>query len=222
MFHLSRPAGKATPRRTKVIGHTSRLYPDEITEIDGIRLTTRERTWLDLAEMLNVDELVVIADQLIRVPRERFEGRSEPYCSKDDLQRMIDRHPGKRGIRKARQALDLARVGSDSPPETMLRLALVHAGLPEPCVNLRVVDEYGVEHHQPDLSYPELKIGIEYDGSGHAEQGQVDRDISRAEKAKAIEWTEVRISNRHMANEAKAAVAKVRSAMVARGWRPKS
>jgi hypothetical protein len=219
VFHISRPAGSPTPRRANVRGHSTILPAEETTEIDGIRLTTRARTWLDLAEQLSVDELVVIADQLLRCPREHFEGRSEPYCTKSDLQRVVDRHPRKRGVRKAREALDLARVGADSPPETRLRLALVYAGLPEPAVNLRIIDEYGIERHQPDLSYPEFKVGIEYDGGGHAEQDQVDRDISRAEVASAIDWTEVRISNRHMSNDARAAVAKVRSALIAKGWR---
>ncbi|WP_299165504.1 hypothetical protein [uncultured Arthrobacter sp.] len=220
VFHISRPAGGPTPRRTNVRGHSTLLPAEEVTEYDGVRLTTRARTWLDLAERLSVDELVVIADQLIRYPRKEFEGRSEPYCTKNDLQRVIDRHPRKRGVRKAREALDLARVGADSPPETRLRLALVYAGLPEPAVNIPIVDENGIEWHQPDLSYPEFRISIQYDGGGHSEQDQVDRDISRAEQTIAIDWSEVRVSNRHMSNEAKAAVAKVRSELVAKGWRP--
>lgn len=220
VFHISRPAGSPTPRRTNVRGHSTLLPAEEVTEYDGVRLTTRARTWLDLAERLSVDELVVIADQLIRYPRKEFEGRSEPYCTKNDLQRVIDQHPRKRGVRKAREALDLARVGADSPPETRLRLALVYAGLPEPAVNVPIVDENGIKRHQPDLSYPEYRISVQYDGGGHAEEDQVDRDISRAEQTIAIGWTEVRVSNRHMSNEAKAAVAKVRSELVAKGWHP--
>lgn len=220
IFHISRPAGTATPRRANVRGHSTLLPPEEVTEFDGVRLTTRERTWLDLAERLSVDELVVIADQLIRYPRKQFEGRSEPYCTKQDLQRVIDRHPRKRGVRKAREALDLARIGADSPPETRLRLALLYAGLPEPEVNVPIVDEDGVERSQPDLSYPEYRISIEYDGDVHNAPDQVDRDISRAEQIRALGWTEVRISNRHMALDAKAAVAKVRTELVAKGWTP--
>ena len=170
--------------------------------------------------VFSVDELVVIADQLIRYPRKQFEGRSEPYCTKQDLQRVIDRHPRKRGVRKAREALDLARIGADSPPETRLRLALLYAGLPEPEVNVPIVDEDGVERSQPDLSYPEYRISIEYDGDVHNAPDQVYRDISRAEQIRALGWTEVRISNRHMALDAKAAVAKVRTELVAKGWTP--
>jgi hypothetical protein len=38
---------------------------------------------------------------------------------------MIDRHKGKRGLRKAKEAINLIRVGSDSPQESLLRLAMV-------------------------------------------------------------------------------------------------
>ncbi len=220
MIHISRPDDAAGVRRTKVVTHRMKLYDDEVTELNGIRLTTRERTWLDLAEQLSVPELVVIADHLIRNPRPEFEGRTDPFCTKNDLQRMINRHPGKRGIRKARAALDLARVGADSPPETMLRLALLDAGLPEPELNAAIIDESGRLHHEPDMSYRDYKIGVEYDGGHHGAAEQIDRDIGREEHYRALGWTEVRISKRHMANDAQAAVAKIRSALVQAGWRP--
>ena len=33
------------------------LYDDEVTLVDGLPVTTPERTWLDMAEMLSVDDL---------------------------------------------------------------------------------------------------------------------------------------------------------------------
>ena len=79
--------------------------------------------------MLTVDELVVAGDSCVRIPRREFEGSDLPLCSLGDLQRMIDRHRGKRGIRRAREAIKLIRVGSDSPQESLLRLAIVRGGL---------------------------------------------------------------------------------------------
>ena len=83
--------------------------------VDGIPVTTPERTWLDMAEMLTIDELVAMGDSCVRVPRAGFEDRDMPLCAVADLQRMIDRHKGKRGLRKAKEAIKLIRVGSDSP-----------------------------------------------------------------------------------------------------------
>jgi hypothetical protein len=220
MYHVIRPEGAAHLNRPHVIVHRMKLYDDEITLLDGIPITTPERTWLDLAEMLTVEQLVVAGDSCVRMPRPELEGRDVPLCSLDDLQRMIDRHKGKRGIRKAREAIALIRVGSDSPQESLLRLAIVRAGLPEPELNVPIIDDAGTRHHEPDLSYRKYRIGVEYEGELHGDEGQIVRDIARSEKYTALGWTEVRISKRHMHDDAKAAVAKVRAALLQAGWRP--
>ncbi len=81
---------------------------------------------------MDIDEITVVADHLLRIPRPEFEGRSEPHCTLDELEEMLDRHWGTPGIRKARLALEQACVGgADSAPETRLRLALKWAGLPQ-------------------------------------------------------------------------------------------
>ena len=150
-----------------------KLFEDEVTTIDGIPVTTPARTWLDMAELLSVDEIVAMGDSCVRVPRPQLEGRDMPLCSLRDLQRTIDKHRGKRGLRKAKEALELVRVGSDSAQETMLRLAIVRAGLPEPELNVPIITEDGIRHHKPDLSYRKYRIGIEYEGEHHGEESQI-------------------------------------------------
>lgn len=219
VYHLIRPEGAAHLARPHVIVHRMKLYEDEVAMLDGIPVTTPERTWLDMAELLTVDEIVAMGDSCVRIPRPKFEGRAAPLCAITDLQRMIDRHKGKRGVRKAKEAIGLIRVGADSPQETLLRLALVRAGLPEPELNLPIIDEAGMRHHQPDLGYRKYLIGIEYEGEHHGEAGQIMRDIDRSERYAALGWTEIRISKRHMLNDAKAAVVKIRTALIQAGWR---
>lgn len=220
LLHLTRLTGMSPQRRGGVCGHTGRLFRGEVCVEDGLSLTSRERTWLDLAQCLTVTDLTVIADHLLRLPRPDLEHRTEPYATKESLQETIGRHSGKRGIRKARLALELSRVGADSPPETRLRLLLADAGLPEPRVNAPIVDDAGIPHHEPDLSYPEYRVAVEYEGAGHSTPDQVERDISREERIRALGWREIRISRRHMADDGRAAVSKVRSELFAAGWRP--
>ncbi|GAA3403853.1 hypothetical protein [Pseudarthrobacter polychromogenes] len=219
VYHLIRPEGAAHLARPHVIVHRMKLFEDEVMMMGGLPVTTPERTWLDMAEMLSVDEIVAMGDSCVRVPRLELEGRDMPLCSIGDLQLMINRHKGKRGLRKAKEAMELIRVGSDSPQETLLRLALVRAGMPEPELNVAIIDSTGQRHHEPDLSYRKYRIGIEYEGEHHGEEGQILRDIARSERYTALGWTEVRISKRHMLNDAKSAVMKVRSALVQAGWR---
>ena len=218
--HISRPDTVAMPRRAGVRGHRGQFFADEIVNHEGLLITSRIRTWLDCARKMSIEELTVVADHLLRIPSPDFEGRSEPYATREDLADMLDRHKGTPGIRKARLALEQARVGSDSAPETRLRLALEYAGLPGPQLNMPT--ELGAAVvRKPDLSYPEQKVAVEYEGEGHSEVAQVVKDIAREEDFARAGWMVVRISKRHMQNDARAAVAKVRSALMSRGWEPK-
>jgi hypothetical protein len=87
-----------------VVGHTVLARADEIESIEGIRISTRSRTWLDMARRLSVSDLVCMGDQLIRIPRVDLEGRTHPYDTLEGLRSLVGRHqtckvwsaPGKR------------------------------------------------------------------------------------------------------------------------------
>ncbi len=219
VVHVSRPDTVAIPRRRGVRGHRGQFFADEIVNLHGAVVTSRTRTWLDCARKMSVAEVTVVADHLLRVPRPDFEARCEPYATRADLEDMLDRHKGTPGIQKARLALELARIGSDSAPETRLRLALEDAGLPEPELNVPTELSVGVVR-QPDLRYLERKVAVEYEGEGHSEAEQIIRDIAREEDFVRADWMLVRISKRHMQDGSRAAVAKVRRALLSRGWSP--
>lgn len=73
--------------------------------------------WLQLAAESNLDELVEVADAMTC--------RQRPVTTKASLVAAVESRKGSPGIRKACAALDLAREGTDSIPETDLRLLLV-------------------------------------------------------------------------------------------------
>lgn len=218
-IHIARQYPHAIPRRSGIQGHRIMFDNDEVLFVDGLWITSRARTWLDCARKMSVEELVVTADHLIRIPRPEFERRGEAYAGLEELSELLSRHSGTPGIVKARTALELARVGSDSPQETKLRLACGAAGLPEPHLNERTLLANGVIR-EPDQSYPDYKVAVEYDGNTHADPEQVEKDVLRAEDYAKAGWSEVRIMKHHMRNDAKEAVHKVREALCAHGWRP--
>lgn len=88
---------------------------------------------------------MVIADHFLRIPRLELEGRPDPYTTKARLQQLLDRHRGKRRIRGAREGLELSRAGTGSPKESLLRLAMMRAGLPEPSLNQAMRGSDGVD-----------------------------------------------------------------------------
>ncbi|WP_237740830.1 endonuclease domain-containing protein [Crystallibacter crystallopoietes] len=217
-IHVVRPPKYGRVGRKGVVTHRGMVFPDEVTTFRGILLTSRERTWLDLCEYMDLDDLVAIVDHLIRKPRYNLEGRHRPYSTLQRLDDLIKRHPKKRGIRKAREALELARIGADSPQETRLRLAIQRAGLPEPVLNRPIIGDDGMEGPSPDLSYPEYRLSIEYEGDHHSEPRQVDKDVKRGHWVRAAGWEEIRISRSFMADGARKAVSVIRQRLIQRGW----
>jgi hypothetical protein len=75
-----------------------------------------------------------------------------------------------RGVVAARSLLEATDRGSESRPETALRLAIVDGGLPRPVTQWLVTDESGGFLARCDLGYPELRLGIEYLGRVHERQ----------------------------------------------------
>ncbi|WP_307032831.1 hypothetical protein [Arthrobacter sp. B3I4] len=222
-IHLARPRGRSTPRRANVVGHQLSLLPDEVVELDGVRLTSPARTWLDLASVLDIDDLVAAGDSLVCAHGPEFPVPRAALCGIEDLREMVARHPGSRGVRKARAAVELVRVGADSPPETRLRLLLVRSGLPEPVLNhvVREEDQWGGNGAAvlwPDAAYPRRRIALQYEGVHHNGEDQYLRDIRRADTALRLGWLEVRVSRLDLEGGHPAALRKVRSALESRGW----
>jgi hypothetical protein len=181
----------------------------EVVTFAGLRISSPAQTFIDLATELSLVELVVLGDSLVR------RGRTTPR----QLIEAAIAFKGK-GCRAARRAARLVRAGVDSPMETRLRLLMVFAGLPEPVVNHMVYDANGVLSKRFDLSYPELRLIIEYDGRHHAEsQQQWDRDIERREELDSEEWRLIVIQANGIYVEPRHTLERIVDAMRARGAR---
>jgi len=211
-LHLSKPKALPPVRREGVVGHTVLAFDDELMVWDGIRISTPARTWLDLARILPLEDLVAAGDQLVRQPRLELEGRSEPWATLPQLRDMLTRHPKLKGIVKARQALEHIRPGSDSAPETFMRLALTAAGLPEPELQLRMVPDDPLSP-AADLGYRRQRIAIQYDGGHHLTREQQSRDNRRDERFNAAGWRYFKFNADDLADDFRGAVRRVRLAL---------
>ena len=187
-LHLSKPTVLPGARRKGIHGHRLIVKPGEVEFVEGMWLSTRARTWLDMARLLPLEDLVAMADQLVRRPRPELEGREDAYSTVEELRDMIARHPNLQGVVRARQALDLVRVGSDSAPETFLRLAMLDAGLPEPelQLSLRPGDP---RSPSADLAFRRRKIAVQYDGGHHLLEAQRLSDRRRDKAFETAGWT---------------------------------
>ncbi|MGO4806037.1 hypothetical protein AB4089_12995 [Arthrobacter sp. 2MCAF15] len=166
--------------------------------------------------MLSLDELVIAGDFLL--------WRRNPLTTIQKLDAFLERKQGRAGYRRAMCARALIRTGTDSPKETELRLLLVRHGLPEPGINVPMFDETGRWIQDPDLSYEQEKIAIQYDGGHHASPAQRRSDIFRDENARDAGWRVVVLTQWHMTPVSGGveppAVTRVRAALAERGWTP--
>src|SRR5699024_6588959 len=92
-----------------------------------------------------------------------------------------------------RAAAAQARDWVDSPQETATRLLLLRAGYAEPRTNHRVWDEVKRKEYYLDLSYPERKVAIEYDGAHHFTPEQARQDHGKDAALHREGWTVIRI-----------------------------
>lgn len=149
-----------------------------LLEIGGIKVSSYRQVFVELASLLTLMDLVVVGDNLVR------QGRVTPEALVD-----FCRTSPHRSARRALVAATYVREDVDSPMETRLRMLIVLAGLPEPEVNRTLRAEDGQPVRRYDLSYPAVRVIVEYDGRPHIERvEQWEADLQRREAIDDDGW----------------------------------
>ena len=165
--------------------HTYALKPDEVCLIDGMRVSTPERTAFDIGPTLPLDRAVIHLDALANATD----------LKTADVLALADRNSGARGVRRLRSVLQLVDGGAESPQETRVRLLLLRAGLPKPETQIEFMDEFGCVRIRVDLGWREWKVAVEYDGVQHwSDRYQRSWDIDRIAMLDAAGWVVIRVS----------------------------
>ncbi len=210
-LHLSKPRELPQLRRKGITPHNVSTRPGEVEFIEEMWISTRARTWLDLARVLPLRDLICLGDQLIRIPRPEFEGRSDPFTTLKKLRGMVESHKNLQGIVRARQALELMRVGADSPPETLMRLAMADANLPEPALQLKLWD--GRNSPSADAGYRPQRIALQYDGAHHLDEIQRRKDQHRDKAFRSAGWTVLTFTESDLNDGFRDAVRRIKTAL---------
>ncbi len=173
------------------------------------RLRVTAQAWLVVAAdpRVRLDDLVVLGDAIAA----RREGLAA-------LRTVVAKAQGRRGVQRVRRALDEVRTGVDSPQETRTRLLLVRAGIPEPVCGRDVfVDEGMTWVSRPDLSWPLVKVALEYDGGTHDEARQRTKDAARNELMADFGWRVLVVTSDDLRYRRQPLVHRVESTLRARG-----
>lgn len=169
-----------------------RIEADEIAVVDSMRVTTPARTAFDLARRCQLGAAVAAVDALVRATDLKMA----------DVELLVERYRGRRGIKAARAALELADGGAQSPKETWLRLLLIAAGFPAPQTQIPVRNEWGWAEAYLDMGWEDIKVAVEYDGDQHrSSRYQYVKDIRRLETIERHGWIVVRVIAEHHRDE---------------------
>jgi hypothetical protein len=191
-----------------ILIHRDELFDDESQLVRGVPATTSARTAFDLGRRSGRTEGLIRVDALANATG------LQPL----DVEPLIERHGGVRGLVQLRELLALMDGGAESPQETRTRLVLIDAGLPRPRTQIVVYDEFGEPFARIDMGYEAFRVGVEYDGPQHwTDPAQRTWDIERQAKLLAQGWIIVRVSADMLRYRRGVIVARVCAALRAAG-----
>lgn len=207
-LHFSTNSGRSC-RQDEIVLHRrgGRLHP--VTH-NGVRLLGPDRSFVDSAAArfrLSWVQLVQAGDRLVHLKHTTV-STLITYCDSVHLD----------GVQRARLAARYVRAGAESQMETLLRLMLVCARLPEPACNATICDDAGRFVARCDLVLARYRVIVEYDGYWHRktrEQRVADR--RRVAELEALGWTVLVVTAEDMVRK-QAVVARVHRALVAGGY----
>ena len=105
------------------------------------------------------------------------------------------------------------RVGADSAPESLLRLAMADAGLPEPDLQLALRGSRGAMSPTADLGYRHRRLAIQYDGGHHLLDAQTLSDRRRDKAFESAGWTVLIFDKDDHADGFQRAIGKIKRAL---------
>lgn len=191
-----------------IVIHRNELHRAESCLIAGIPVTTPARTAFDLGRRPGVDKAVIRLDALSNATGLR----------RADLDGVLERHRGARGIAQLREVLELVDGGAESPQETRTRLVLIRAGLPRPTTQIRVFDECDHLVARVDMGWEQWKVGVEFDGAHHwTDPVQRARDINRLAELESCGWRIIRVSSELLRHAPGVVIDRVVAALIAAG-----
>ncbi|KAB8287583.1 hypothetical protein DSM100688_1369 [Bifidobacterium ramosum] len=174
-------ADKAKRRRyARVITHSWK--GEFLVEHAGVYDVTRPAmTWAQMSRYCSEESLAVIAGSFACRDRRRR------VASIDELVRYATDTKGFQGRARCMGIAPFLAANTDSPPESQVYVLAMRNGLGTPSVNHCVMlgpnDCCFI-----DIAYPDIKLGIEYQGGYHAGVDQMRADARRLNRLRLAGW----------------------------------
>lgn len=188
---VMRPADR--PRIERVgCRHHRGLEGRVVDQVAGLRVTGVVDTWCDLAGHWDRAHLLAAADVLLR----------RHHVTSEELRAAAGSRAGRRGAVDLRVVAELARAGSASPGETLARYRFWSWGLPEPELNVSLLDHNGEWLAVVDFLWRAPRVVGEYDGDVHRTDRRTwQRDRVRRAAVEDDGWTYVDLTAHDLADD---------------------
>jgi very-short-patch-repair endonuclease len=150
--HVSRTSrSRAT---AGVFHHRIAVPPEHVTKVGPMRTTTVPRALIELATRGSYEASLVTADAAIHAGK----------TTREELRSLLDTMRDWPGARNAGRVVSFADGRAESPGESLARIALDRAGLPEPILQHDIRDQSGWLVARVDFYFPEFRTVVEFDG----------------------------------------------------------
>ena len=225
-LHVAMPRPRRAVRIAGVHGHSIELLAARVEHLLLVAPSTGERlplplideslTLLTCATQLSRPDLVALADAMLL--RAESEGRPDPMLA---ALAFGTRRPG---YARLVRAAPLRRSGVRSRAETLLRLMIASAGLPEPVVAHPVLStERSTERWraEADLAWPSFGVLVEYEGDEHrTSRRRFATDIRRFDRYTDEGWRAVRATRADVFEQPRELMGRLERRLRDGGWRP--
>jgi very-short-patch-repair endonuclease len=197
----------ATRSSKRIRRHVSQVPDDERTVEEGIPVTTVPRTIFDLAATESAD---VVESMLREMEFRRLWDRLS-------LWDLVERYPGRRGVRKVRAALERIKEEPSghkrSPLEERFAPFLRHHRLPLPRFNDWIT--VGGRRFQVDCHWPGTGEIVELDGwAGHGTRSAFRDDRARDRILRVAGYSVTRLTWSQLGDEPEAIAADLRELLL--------
>ena len=151
---ITRASGGHGARTNQLHVRCAPLDAADLVELDGYRVTSLERTAVDLSRSVSYERAVAILDAALH--------------AKADPQLLADMSAAARytsGAGVLRRALEFADRRAESVAESISRVRMAEVGLPVPVLQFEVFDDYGRWLGRTDFAWLEYGVVGEFDGA---------------------------------------------------------
>ncbi|MDJ0336491.1 hypothetical protein QMG83_14785 [Salinibacterium sp. G-O1] len=138
--------------------------PGEVSVIDGLHVTSLQRTVIDVARTASFREAVCVADAALSGARDAAGAVTRNPLSKAELfEELVSAGRG-RGVAQARAVVDFADGASGSPGESCSRVGMHLLHLPPPILQQPFFDRHGLIGYT-DFWWKHHRLMGEFDGA---------------------------------------------------------